>query len=161
MANDVLGNPEADSFTYIHIIIESLNKLGHLDLAVDRIEHRLPIELYTLVDRTNLEVDLRHPANMRGPRQTEKTEKGMLDYNLLGDNGKSEVLNDLLWTLYSKFEAIAEGHRVLHDVIAGIVKREGIGYSANLTRGFKELWKLYQSEVVSRKSILLKVYLLR
>ena len=114
--------------------------------------------MYALVDRTNLEVDLRHPANMRGPRQTEKTEKGMLDHNLLGDNGKSEVLNDLLWTLYSKFEAIAEGHRVLHDVIAGIVRREGLGNSASLTRGFKELWKLYQSEVYSYIHLLMRIF---
>jgi exocyst complex component 4 len=56
----------------------------------------------------------------------------------------------LMWTLYARFEAIAESHRVVHDVVAGIVRRENrAASSATLTRGFKELWKLYQSEMRS------------
>lgn len=126
------------------MIIESLNKLGHLDLAVDRIEQRLPIELFAIVDKTNQEVDQRHPGHLR---EQPKTKKGMIDLDLDGHNSQSIVLKDLLWTLYSKFEAIAEGHRAVHDVVAGIVKREGLRNSDPLTSGFKELWKLYQSEV--------------
>jgi hypothetical protein len=49
--------------------------------------------------------------------------------------------------LYAKFEAIAEGHRVVHDVVTGIAEREGNRKPGSLTGGFKELWKLYQSEV--------------
>ena len=65
------------------------------------------------------------------------------------NSGRGDVLCDLLWTLYSKFEAIAEGHRAMHDIISGIAKREGLRQSVSLTGGFKELWKLYQSEVFS------------
>lgn len=126
------------------MIIESLNKLGHLDLAVDRIEQRLPIELFAIVDKTNQEVDQRHPGHLR---EQPKSEKGMIDFDLDGNSNRSNVLKDLLWTLYSKFEAIAEGHRAVHDVVAGIVKRERLKDSNPLTSGFKELWKLYQSEV--------------
>jgi Xaa-Pro aminopeptidase len=60
---------------------------------------------------------------------------------------RGHVLSEFLWTLYAKFESIAEGHRVIHDVIAAIVEREGIPKSNSLAGGFKELWKLYQSEV--------------
>ena len=146
MEDDASKNPEVDSFDYMHMVIEALNKLGHLDIAVDRLEQRLPVELFAIVDRTNQEVELRHSSLIRVPRDAEKTP---LNLDLEQSSGGREVLNDLLWTLYSKFEAIAEGHRVVHDVVAGVVKREGLRHPQQLTRGFKEMWKLYQSEMRS------------
>ncbi|KAI9875177.1 MAG: hypothetical protein M1830_008789 [Pleopsidium flavum] len=146
MTEDTSRNPEADSFYYIQMIIESLNKMGRLDIAVDRMEQRLPVELFTVVDRTNNEVDHRHPSHVRGQA---KTKKRFIDFGLTPTDGRSNVLLDLLWTMYSKFEAIAEGHRVVHDVVAGIIKREGLRNAGSLTSGFKELWKLYQSEMRS------------
>lgn len=142
MEDGASRNPESNSFQYMYMLVESLNKLGHLDLAVDRMEQRLPVELFAIVDRTNREVEMRHSAYIRGPRDLEKWPFGF------GINsGDGEVLSDLLWTLYSKFEAIAEGHRAVHEVVLGIVKREGIRHPENLLRGFQEMWKLYQSEV--------------
>ncbi len=38
MDDDASRNPEADSFGYVHMIIEALNKLGHLDAAVNKME---------------------------------------------------------------------------------------------------------------------------
>jgi exocyst complex component 4 len=144
MVEDASRNPEADSNYYIHLLIESLNKMGRLSAAVESIEQRLPVELRRVVDKTNKEVDQRHPGSMRSsPRR----ESGKIDLGLGENNVRAVTVFDLLWTLYSKFEAIAEGHRVLHDVIAGIVKREGIQDADSLTGGFNELWKLYQSEV--------------
>ena len=144
MEDDASRNPEVDSFSYIQMIMESLHKLGHLDVTVDRLEQRLPIELFAIVDRTNLEVDMRHAASSRRPR---KFEKGFSSFEVEDKSGNNDVLNDLLWTLYSKFEAIAEGHRAVHEVLSGIIKREGLRDTTTLTRGFKEMWKLYQSEV--------------
>lgn len=144
--DDASKNPETDSFEYMHIVLEALNKLGHLDVAVDRIEQRLPVELFAIVDRTNQEVELRHAAHIRTPRNADL---GALNLDLEQSRDQREVLNDLLWTLYSKFEAIAEGHRVVHDVVAGLVKRDGLRHPKKLTRGFKEMWKLYQSEMRS------------
>ena len=142
--DDASRNPETDSFEYMHMVIESLNKLGHLEVAVDRMEQRLPVELFAIVDRTNQEVDLRHAAITRDAR---KAENGPMSFNSNGSISRNDVLNDLLWTLYSKFEAIAEGHRAVHEILTGIIKREGVRQSDILTRGFKEMWKLYQSEV--------------
>ena len=145
-ADDSSRNPEADSFQYIQLLMESLNKMGRLEVAVNRMEHRLPIELFSIVDRTNLEVDHRHATHLRGQKGATNSRRALgMDDN----SGRDEVLCDLLWTLYSKFQAIAEGHRAMHDIISGIVKREGLRQSASLTGGFKELWKLYQSEVRS------------
>jgi len=118
--------------------------MGCLDVAVDTIEQRLPVELFKVVDKSNNEVVQRHPSILRAYA----SQKGGKKTELESDEIRTTLLNDLMWTLYARFEAIAEGHRVVHDVIAGIIRREGSGASsANLTRGFKELWKLYQSEV--------------
>ena len=144
MEDDASRNPETNSFQYIRMIIESLNKFGHLDTAIDRMEQRLPVELFAIVDRTNQEVDMRHGMRTQSSRSTEDWPHG---FSFAKSSEHGEVLNDLLWTLYSKFEAIAEGHRVVHEVVAGIFKREGIRHSENLLRSFKEMWKLYQSEV--------------
>jgi exocyst complex component 4 len=141
---DASRNPEADSFYYIQVILESLNKMGHLDMAVDRIEHRLPVELFNVVDKTNVEVDHRHPEPRRQEPKDRK-KKAILPSEEM--EGRGVVLSEFLWTLYSKFEAIAEGHRVVHEVVSGIVEREKIKNSKPLTGGFKELWKLYQSEM--------------
>lgn len=144
MNEDMTSNLQADSFRYIHMLLEALDRLGCLEVAVDRIEQRLPVELFNIVDKTNHEVDLRHPAHLHdtGRLQFETLKQGSLFAK-----GRSGVLDDLLRTLYSKFGAVAEGHRVLHDVVSGIARRNGVRRPSDLTRSFKELWKLYQSEV--------------
>ncbi|KAJ5908591.1 hypothetical protein N7495_001273 [Penicillium taxi] len=147
MVEDTSRNPEADTFSYIQLLIESLNKMGHLDTAVDRIEQRLPVELFAVVDKTNAEVDARYPT----PNRTYSSHDNQLKSNLPTEeiDQRGHVISEYLWALYAKFEAIAEGHRVLHDAIAGIVQREGIIKSQALLGGFKELWKLLQSEIRS------------
>jgi exocyst complex component 4 len=110
--------------------------MNRLELAIDTIEQRLPVELFATTSQ--------HTAGLCFT----KGSKSKTDIE--SDDIRTTLLIDLLWTLYARFEAIAEGHRVVHDVVAGIIRREGIrdtATSATLTRGFKELWKLYQSEV--------------
>ncbi|RMD43530.1 hypothetical protein DV735_g1603, partial [Chaetothyriales sp. CBS 134920] len=145
MMEDATKNPEADSFYYIHMILESLNKLGFLEEAIQRVENRMPVELYRLVDKTNNEVDARYPSHLRGQLRKEKG----AGFPTRHDSGHSQVLDDFLRTLYAKFEAIAEAHRVLHEVVTGIAAREGISKPDRLVGGFKELWKLYQMEIRS------------
>ncbi|KAL9021031.1 MAG: hypothetical protein Q9185_001699 [Variospora sp. 1 TL-2023] len=146
MNEDMTSNLQADSFRYIHMLLEALDRLGCLEVAVDRIEQRLPVELFNIVDKTNHEVDLRHPAHLQ---DTGRLEFETLKHGSLFAKGRSGVLDDLLRTLYSKFGAVAEGHRVLHDVVSGIARRNGVRRPGDLTRSFKELWKLYQSELRS------------
>ncbi|PGG98422.1 exocyst complex component 4 [Blastomyces parvus] len=146
VAEDASRNPEADTFHYIRVVIEALNKMGNLELAVDRIEQRLPVELFAVVDKTSSEVATRYPEHRRNPQSRDTTAHGIPN-ELDGDRGR--VLSEFMWNLYAKFEAIAEGHRIVHDVVAGIVERENIRKSGSLTGGFKELWKLYQSEIRS------------
>ncbi|KAH4273649.1 exocyst complex component Sec8 [Parastagonospora nodorum] len=148
MTDDSTRNPETDTFQYIRLIVESLNKMNRLEVAVNTIEQRLPVELFKVVDKSNNEVAQRHPSILRAHASKKG---GKAKTGIESDEVRSMLLNDLLWTLYARFEAIAESHRAVHDVVAGIVRREGLrdSSSAALTRGFKELWKLYQSEIRS------------
>lgn len=146
MTEDAGRNPEADSFYYIQLLVESLNKMGKLRDAVEAIEQRLPVELFRVVDKSNNEVDQRHPTSMRAPS---RAPKGRVDLGIDADDKRAVVVSDLLWTLYAKFEAIAEGHRVFHEVVVGITEREQIEDAHKLTGSFKELWMLYQNEIRS------------
>lgn len=146
LIEDAARNPEADSFYYIQLLVESLNKMGKLDAAVEAIEQRLPVELFRVVEKTNNEVDQRHPSSLRAPT---RTTKGKIDLGINDDDVRAMVISDLLWTLYAKFEAIAEGHRVFHDVVVGVTERDHIESERNLTGSFRELWMLYQNEIRS------------
>lgn len=146
MLEDATRNPEADTFYYIQLLVESLNKMVRLDVAVDAIEHRLPVELFTVVERSHREVEQRHPSIMRNAARNQRKTAG---FNAGPDGERAETLEDLLTTLFAKYEAIAEGHRVFHDVTAAIIKRDGYEDGNHLNRSFRELWKVLQSEIRS------------
>ncbi|KAK3716807.1 exocyst subunit [Vermiconidia calcicola] len=148
MQEDTTKNPEADTFYYIQLLIESLNKMSRLDMTADKIEERLPVELFKVLERTLSEVEQRHPqsvlrSGVRGRQHALTAVNGSPDAE------QKATLEDLLQMLYAKFEAIAEGHRVLHDVTSSILKRDAVSSSdsATLNRSFRELWKLLQSEI--------------
>ena len=145
MVDDSSRNPEADSFYYIHMIVEALSRLDHLQDAVATIEQRMPIEMYKVVDKTNHEIDVQYPSHLRG----QVINEGRIMLPSQADSKADKVLSEFLWTLYAKFEAIAEGHRVLHEVITGVVAREQLSPAEKYVGSFKELWKLYQLEMRS------------
>ncbi|KAF3925899.1 hypothetical protein ABW20_dc0104832 [Dactylellina cionopaga] len=149
MVEDASKNIEAESLHYIRLLIESLHKLGRLPTALEQISQRLPVELNKVVEKTNLEVDSRHPTSYG---LSKSLKDGKTIESVLSDKDERvEVLNDLLYTLFSKFEAILEGHRVVHDVVKAISKRDWNkeGSSSTLSGGFMEIWKLLQSETRS------------
>ncbi|EKD18973.1 uncharacterized protein L3040_008561 [Drepanopeziza brunnea f. sp. 'multigermtubi'] len=146
MVEDPSRNPEADTFYYISLLVESLNKLGRLESAVNTIKQRLPVELFGIVTETNSEVDQKHPSSLRGGLSDSH---GNQAFGSRENSVRADVIYDLLWTLYAKFEAIAESHRVFHDVVKAILKREGDRDSSMLLGGFRELWNLYQNEIRS------------
>ncbi|KAF2421264.1 hypothetical protein EJ08DRAFT_738247 [Tothia fuscella] len=141
MQDDTTRIPEANSFDYIQLLVESLNSLGVLEVAVDTITQRLPVELFKVVEKTSKDIDKQSLGKLR-----RKEDQDTMNFT---NPAKVALLEELLGTLYAKFEAIAEGHRVVHEVIAGILKREGLRTSSSLTSGFRELWKLFQSEIRS------------
>lgn len=144
VTEDPTRNPEADTFYYIELLVESLNKLGRLQNAVETLKNRLPVELFGIVNETINEVDQRHPSSLRGG--SVKGE-GLHVYGARETQMRADVIYDLLWTLYGKFEAIAEGHRIFHESIKTLIRREGAGNNSALLGSFKELWNLYQNEI--------------
>lgn len=146
MVEDASRNPESDTFYYIHMIMEAVHKMGHLDTAVSRIEQRLPVELFKVVDKSNNDIDARYPSEGQSHNDLGRQQPAPPTSS---PHSRSAVLSEFLWTVFAKFEAIAEGHRVVHDVVAGIVAREELPHAATYMGGFKELWKIYQSEIRS------------
>lgn len=145
-SEDPARNPEADTFAYVALILESLNKLGRLESAVETLKQRLPVELFAVVTETINEIDKKHPSSLRGGTSG----SGRLHiYGSRETQMRADVIYDLFWTLYGKFEAIAEGHRVLHEYIKALIRREGAGNNSTLLASFKELWNLYQNEIRS------------
>jgi exocyst complex component 4 len=146
VAEDPHKNPEADTFYYITLLVESLNRLGRLETAVDTLKQRLPVELFAVVNETINDIDQKHPSSLRGGSHGSH---GLHIYGQRETQMRADVIYDLLWTLYGKFEAIAEGHRVFHESIKALIRREGAGNNIALLGGFKELWNLYQNEIRS------------
>ncbi|KPM44060.1 putative exocyst complex component sec8 [Neonectria ditissima] len=146
VSEDPMKNPEADTFYYTALLVESLNKLGRLQNAVETLKQRLPVELFGIVNETINEVDQRHPSSLRGGFVKGE---GLHVYGTRETQMRADVIYDLLWTLYGKFEAIGEGHRVFHESIKVLIRREGAGNNSALLGSFKELWNLYQNEIRS------------
>ncbi|KAI2470315.1 Sec8 exocyst complex component-specific domain-containing protein [Annulohypoxylon bovei var. microspora] len=146
VTEDPAKNPEADTFYYVSLVVESLNKLGRLEGAVDTLKQRLPVELFAIVNETINEVDQRHPSSLRGGTGNAQ---GLHIYGNRETQMRADVIYDLLWTLYGKFEAIAEGHRVFHEAIKALIRREGGSSNNSLLGSFRELWNLYQNEIRS------------
>lgn len=140
-------NPEMDSLYYIRLILEALNNLGHLPNAVASVNQRLPVELFKLVDKTNNEVDQRHPSSSYSATSQPGRFGHAIEIGMGGNDVRVTVIDDLLCTMYSKFEAVMEGHRIIYDVLKGIGRRDGSEEAAFLTTGFLEVWQLIQSEV--------------
>ncbi|KAK4152631.1 putative exocyst complex component sec8 [Chaetomidium leptoderma] len=145
-AEDPHKNPEADTFYYVALLVESLNRLGRLESAVDTLKQRLPVELFSVVNETINDIDQKHPSSLRGGSNGPH---GLHIYGQRETRMRADVIYDLLWTLYGKFEAIAEGHRVFHESIKALIRREGAGNNIALLGSFKELWNLYQNEIRS------------
>ncbi len=148
LVEDSSRNPEVDTFSYIHLIIETLSKMSRLDIAIDRIEQRLPVELFKVVEKSNIEIAQKYPHASRGHFGSRSQGAKPTDGRETRDQ---VVLEALLSVLYARLEAVAHGHRVVHEVVAGIAKREALGNADRLVGGFKGLWKLYQSEVIVKK----------
>lgn len=174
-------NPEADSFLYIEMLLESLARLGKLRLALDIVAQRLPIELHQLVEATIDEVDERNEPLRRSSVAIVRPESLLLSSSsalarsfaegarssfgsnlnagrssgafmsasassaatFMGPGARtstvfrlsasetsamerdSETMRDLFWTLFSKLDAVLQGHRVVYEVATKIMSRDG------------------------------------
>ncbi|CAI2168626.1 9696_t:CDS:10 [Funneliformis geosporum] len=142
-------NPETDSFYYLEILIESLSTLKKLPQALETITQRIPIELYQLVDKTISEVEERN-SDIFSQKSKINDVADIFSLDYPENDAQMEILRDLLWTLYSKLDAVLQGHRFILEMVDKISKRPE--YQKNDSQKFKmhsfiEIWKPVQSEV--------------
>ncbi|CAO3669367.1 unnamed protein product [Rhizopus stolonifer] len=160
-------DPDTDSYYYMEVIMESLSILGEIPPTLQTIQERLPIEIYKLVEKTINEVEQRHVNDWTIKiRKNDKTndENEIYCLDKANSEDKNEILKDLLWTLYSKLEAVLRGHRFVETCARRIKKRllstkinnsEEASASAIKVYHFHEIWRPVQSEMRS----ILKEYL--
>ncbi|KAG2192041.1 hypothetical protein INT46_011644 [Mucor plumbeus] len=160
LTEDADKNPETDSFYYMEIIMEALLVLGDIPAALETIRERLPVEIHSLVDKTISEVEQRHLNQWNTNRKKDKNADDNDIYCLDKANleVKNEVLKDLLWTLYSKLEAVLRGHRFVESCARRIKKRLFAARSTSPEEGsisninvyhFHEIWRPVQTEIRS------------
>ncbi|KAF7732333.1 hypothetical protein EC973_005229 [Apophysomyces ossiformis] len=155
LAEDPDKNPETDSYYYMEIIMEALAVLGEVPTALETIQERLPFEIHTLVDKTIAEVEARHTdqsivTDRRRDNNTDDSDIYCLDK--ANTEAKNEILKDLLWTLYSKMEAVLRGHRFTETCARRIKRRiafsDGDGPQENFNiYHFHEIWRPVQAEI--------------
>lgn len=179
-------NPEADSFLYIEMLLESLSRLGKLGTALNIVSQRLAMEIHQLVDTTIDEVEARNEPlrrfsialrpesvllasssalarsfseSMRSSRSSfniaDRPVSAMLrisagETSALQRDG--ETMRDLFWTLFSKLDAVLQGHRVVYEVAGIIASRAGFKdeIASKKLSGVGQLldvWKPIQQEV--------------
>jgi len=138
-------NPEADSFSYIEAILESIAALGKLGTCLDVVSQRLPNEIFSMVETSLEEISERADQGRRNTLYLSNPRvKGVYLYtssidplaNLITSPGENlnasrlrmaalessakvtdlEVLKDFFWTLYSKMDAVSQGLRVVYEV---------------------------------------------
>lgn len=136
-------NIESNSFLYIEMLLEALAVLGTLGSALDTVNQRLGIEIFTIVEGVMNDVHERAEFVRRGLEQTpgpgSNTSAGTTPgsggggglYVFVGEGpgalrlaalegaakkADHEILRDLCWTLYSKLDAVVQGLRVVSEV---------------------------------------------
>ncbi|OAD77145.1 hypothetical protein PHYBLDRAFT_180340 [Phycomyces blakesleeanus NRRL 1555(-)] len=158
LAEDLEINPETDSYYYMEIIMEALAMLGQVPPALETIQERLPLEIYALVEKTIAQVEERHSEQSNTSsvrRDTASEDSDMYFLDKANTEAKNEILKDLLWTLYSKMEAVLRGQRFLETCARRIKKRairkgefNGSEDVFNIYH-FHEIWKPVQIEIRS------------
>ncbi|TFK77269.1 hypothetical protein BDN72DRAFT_784268 [Pluteus cervinus] len=172
-------NPEADSFSYIELLLESLAVLAKLGTVLDTVTQRLPTEIFNLVEATIDEVEERaeygrratimgsladseaygvaHEAHGDG-RTLVIRQNGFTSVHLrlaalemFSKRVDHEIVKDLFWTLYSKFDAVAQGLRVVYEVVNRIGSRrdfkDSLGTKPGTLFPVAELWGPVQDEI--------------
>jgi exocyst complex component 4 len=130
------------------MLLEALAVLGALGGALDAVNQRLSVEIFTLVESVISDVHERAEFVRRGLEQSNpsagSTGSGGGIYVFVGEGPSAlrlaalegaakkadhEILRDLCWTLYSKLDAVVQGLRVVSEVSERIasVSRVGLG----------------------------------
>ncbi|OUM68033.1 hypothetical protein PIROE2DRAFT_4316 [Piromyces sp. E2] len=117
IVEDPEKNPELDSYNFMKIILECLRLLEQLPEALETIRQRLPLELYSVVEKTINEIDKNKNSKL--------IFKSKNISDLIGINSqeaKSNLLKEMLKLLYSKLDSVVQIHAFILNTSEKMLK---------------------------------------
>lgn len=130
MEEDAQKNVETDSYSYIQLLIETLAKMNRLGSTFVVLQQRLATELHQVIEKTIAEVKQRSPKEL-SEVSVGKTLNIFRDFEEANDQARLSIIQDFIWTLYSKLIAVLQAHRVIYEVSRGIYSRHLADGKAN------------------------------
>ncbi|KAJ2234143.1 exocyst subunit [Coemansia sp. RSA 1286] len=115
---DTDDNPEADSFAYVEMLIESLVALENTNEAMQEIKSSIGLELSRLIDGVLVEVEERNRALIYKTRAVDNQDE------VQQQDTDREILFDFSRILFARLETVLEYHDYVLDVIGGQERRE-------------------------------------
>jgi len=149
IVEDPEKNPELDSYNFMKIILECLRLLEQLPEALETIRQRLPLELYSVVEKTINEIDKKNENSYNISKNSKLIFKSKNISDLIGINSqeaKSNLLKDMLKLLYSKLDSIVQIHAFILNTSEKMLKLEGIQSTIYTIR---DVWIAVQNEIRS------------
>ncbi|KAJ1951802.1 exocyst subunit, partial [Dispira parvispora] len=152
-------NPEADSYSYVEMLIKSLVLLDRIDDTVTAIQERIPVELYNLANRVIVEVEERHRVALESALETHEVSHASIPQSRMSAEQRSQaqdILEDFVTTLYARFGSVLEYHKFVLEVVdresrRGSDKRASALAARGLNSSYalREVWMAIQSEIKS------------
>ncbi|ORX58842.1 hypothetical protein DM01DRAFT_1333460 [Hesseltinella vesiculosa] len=153
LAEDIDKNPETDSYYYMEIILEALAALGQVPEALETLQERLPLEMHSLFEKTIKQVETRHVLQSGHSNADQNKNDEDVDIYCLdkaNSDERNEILKDLLWTLFSKVEAVLRAYRFIetcsHRTRSRLTKANDEDEAFKIYH-FHEIWRPVQTEI--------------
>ncbi|KAJ2815258.1 exocyst subunit, partial [Coemansia furcata] len=155
------NNPEADSLSYVEMLIESLVALDNTNEAMQEVKSSINLELARLIDGVLNEVEERNKALIYKSKAADQQD------DVLAQDTDREVLFDFTRILFARLETVLEYHDYVLDVVNSLDRRERYSLSptahapndrACRTRPYTigDVWSAIKAEIL----VLLKDYLI-
>ncbi|KAJ2493796.1 exocyst subunit [Coemansia sp. RSA 2050] len=155
------NNPEADSFSYVEMLIESLVALDNTNEAMQEVKSSINLELARLIDGVVNEVEERNKALIYKSKAADQQD------DVLAQDTDREVLFDFTRILFARLETVLEYHDYVLDVVNSLDRRERYSLSppatmpsdqTRRTRPYTigDVWSAIKAEILA----LLKDYLI-
>ncbi|KAJ2747979.1 exocyst subunit [Coemansia sp. BCRC 34301] len=159
--NSDQSNPEADSFSYVEMLIESLVALDNTTEAMQEVKSSINVELSRLIDGVINEVEERNRALIYKSKVADQQD------DAIAQDTDREVLFDFTRILFARLETVVEYHDYVLDVVNSLDRRErySLSPSANVTNDrarrtrpytIGDVWSAIKAEILA----LLKDYLI-
>ncbi|KAJ1953061.1 exocyst subunit, partial [Linderina pennispora] len=123
-------NPEADSFAYVEMLLESLVTLDNTSEAMQEIKSSVSLELSRLIDGIVAEVEERNRALIT-KTSSSSSQQQQSQEETMGQDTDREILIDFARILFARLETVLEYHDFVLDVMHSMDRRERYSIAAS------------------------------